>query len=117
MPGTPTAAILITEDGTVRLVVLDLADSLRSTYEYLDCELGTVVELSPRLDMWLDKDALPARPLNPAATRLAAVHGHVHQPYHGPALLTGVRPSGTTVGLTDEQERSLLAFLSAHATA
>ena len=116
MPAAPTCAVLIREDGSVRQVVLDLSeDALSSLCGHLRCEKIAVVYLTDHLDLWVERDAeFSRRPFNPAATALAASFDPDHHPCHGPALLTGARPrTGRTVGLTDDQVRTVLAHVCA----
>lgn len=120
MPAAPTHAVLIREDGSVRQVVLNLSeDALPSICCHLACEKISVVYLTDRLDLWIERDAqFSRRPFNPAATTLAGSFDTNHRPCHGPALITGARPrTGRTVGLNDDQVRALLAHLPAAAVA
>ncbi len=85
------AAITITPQGQINTQEWQLDEAgtlphLAAVGGYVD-----VVSLSPTLDMWVnDEGLLVGLPLNRVATtELAAEHGHVHQVYVGPVVLTG----------------------------
>jgi hypothetical protein len=115
MPTAPTCAVLISQDGTVRQVVLDLAqDALPSICDHLGYGKVAVVYLTDRLDLYVQRDAFLRQPVNAAANGLAAAFDPEHLPCHGPALVVGARPmTGRTVGLTGDQVRAVLAHLPA----
>jgi hypothetical protein len=115
MPTAPTCAVLISQDGAVRQVVLDLArDALPSICDHLGYDKVAVVYLTDRLDLYVQQDAFLRRPVNAAATDLASAFDPDHPPCHGPALVVGARlMTGRTVGLTDDQVRAVLPHIRA----
>ncbi|ASY36975.1 MULTISPECIES: DUF3846 domain-containing protein [unclassified Streptomyces] len=99
-------AVLITCSGAIAEIDLPETSEARATVyrSVLRCDAYDVVALTSRLDMWLDDERLYRHPVNPLATLFAMRHGFVHQPYHGPVLLTGgANEDGDTLPLTGEQ--------------
>ena len=95
-------ALLITVQAEVTVIELpEDGENLRLMYEKLECRSVDVVELTPRVDMWLDDEGMYNQPANIVATALAQRFGKVHQMYHGPVLLTA-NAGGETVPLAPE---------------
>lgn len=104
-------AILITAEADIIPIDLptDPAERQAVMRAVIRCNLYDLVALTTRLDMWIDEGGLYRHPVNELATALAARHGFTHQPYHGPALLTGgADEDGETLPLNFDMIRALL---------
>lgn len=103
----------IAVDGTVDTTEWDTTSG---TLDHLRTALGgwvDVVSLSPTLDMWVnDEGLINGMEVNQVATALARTYGLAHQPYAGPAVLTGgADAEGNTCPLSESQVRLLLTLL------
>lgn len=104
-------AILITPEADIVPIQLPTEPAERQAVmrAVIRCDLYDLVALTTRLDMWIDEEGLYRHPVNELATALAARHGFNHQPYHGPALLTGgADEDGETLPLNIDMIRALL---------
>lgn len=108
-------ALVLHPDGELYELNLptDTRARLRAKYATLDCSLVDVVQLTTKLDMWIDDEGLITnRPINGPATCLARHYGHTVQPYAGPVLLCGVDPLGNSIDLDRDQIIALLTRLA-----
>lgn len=63
---------------------------LGGMYRALGCNLVDVVQLTARLDMWIDDEGiLTEQPLNGSASYIALRYGFTWQYYHGTVLFAG----------------------------
>lgn len=113
MTATPHALLLTTDAEVVEINLgADGRARLAAMYALLRCTSVDVVALTSQWDMWIDDEGLYNHPVNPAASALARRFGFVHQPYHGPVLITGgADDEGDTLPLTRDSLRGLLATL------
>ncbi|MGW4718287.1 DUF3846 domain-containing protein [Nocardia sp. NPDC004260] len=102
-------SLVIQPDGEVYRINLNPGRShLTQMYEHLDCSLVDVVRLDDGLDMWLDDEGMYNHEINPLATLIAHLYGHVHQPYWGPVLICSVDSEGESVDMDDATAAALL---------
>jgi hypothetical protein len=107
-------SLVIQPNGEVYRINLNPGrDHLTQMYEHLDCNLVDVVRLDDGLDMWLDDEGMYRHEINPLATLIAHLHGHVHQPYWGPVLICSVDDEGDSVDMDDAVATALLERLEA----
>ncbi|WP_314416114.1 DUF3846 domain-containing protein [Streptomyces kroppenstedtii] len=86
------------------------AAGLRTLYAEIGCICITVVDLSPKVSMWLDDEGIiNGSPVNQWATTVYSATAPVHQKYHGTAVFTGGTDArGNTTGLTRDNCDALL---------
>ncbi|MGW7513905.1 DUF3846 domain-containing protein [Streptomyces massasporeus] len=87
-------------------------DTLNTLYREIDCTSIAVVDLSPKVSMWLDDEGmLKSSPVNHPAMLLYSISAPIHQAYHGTAVFTGgPDAAGNTTGLTLDRCHALLAL-------
>lgn len=102
--------LLIGTDGTARVIDLTEKGNRLATLQHYCASGGNVdvVQLTSQLDMWVDDEGIYTSDINHAATRIAQRFGHLHQPYYGPAMLTGFTSDGDTTGLSIAQAHHLI---------
>ncbi|MFD9099417.1 DUF3846 domain-containing protein [Streptomyces collinus] len=88
----------------------DSTANLRTLYTAIGCTHVDVVDLSPKVSMWLDDDGIhTGAPVNKWATLLYAITAPLHQNYYGTAVFTGGPDAqGDTTGLTRDSCDALL---------
>ena len=105
-------SIAATAEETVSNVELDGANTLRSLYDSLSCDLIQTIQLPGHIDAIFDEEGkvTGAEP-NDLATIVALVLGFRFLPgdyIAGPVVFLGYTDDGEHVSLTDQQRRAVL---------
>lgn len=94
-----TKAILITENGAIRPVLIDGADDI---LRYLCCEMFDVCRLPKNLDVFVsDTGLIDGRRVNVLVSALASEYTGIQRALFGHALLLGTDGNGATVDLPE----------------
>lgn len=107
MSSNPTGFVVVTTDGTTRIVQPPAADApggamLELLYREMDVEMVDVVHLGGLL--FADEEGLiNDSPVNGVATAIAIEAGLTHQPYVGDVLFARTDEEGDAISLTAEQ--------------
>ncbi len=125
MSGTTTGFVVVTTDGTTRVVSPPPADApdgalLELLYRELGVTIVEVVHLDGLLfadgtgdgiDMWCDEEGmLNDSPVNDLAAAIAMESGLTHQPYFGNLLFARTDEKGEAIALTAQQVEWLLVL-------
>lgn len=108
------SALVIKTTGEISEVDVEAGGSvLANLYREIGCTVVEPVQLTDDLCLWLDEEGLLTKePFNAVATTLAGLHGYVHQPYVGHAVLVRTTDDGDSANLTAEQFGVAVSMLS-----
>ncbi|GAB1340872.1 DUF3846 domain-containing protein [Streptomyces sp. E-15] len=103
-------ALVIHPDASFKVIDWEEnSNSLNVLYREIDFSSVAVVDISPKVAMWLDDDGIiRGAAVNRPATAIYATIAPVHQNYYGTAVFTGIDSRGNTTGLTYDRCEALL---------
>ncbi|MGW7341204.1 DUF3846 domain-containing protein [Streptomyces sp. NPDC054808] len=105
-----TFALVLRPDASFKVVEFsgDSPTGLSTIYSEIDSPNIAVMDLSPKISVWLDDDGNNGAALNRPAIAIHAATILVSHDYYGTAVYTGTDPQNRTTGLTLDNCAALL---------
>ncbi|MEU6102803.1 DUF3846 domain-containing protein [Streptomyces flaveolus] len=103
-------ALVLRPDASFKVIEFagDSPADLAALYSEINSPNIAVMDLSPRLSVWLDDDGITGGSPNRPATVIHAATVLVHHDYYGTAVYTGTDAQNRTTGLTLDNCAALL---------
>ncbi|MFF9273320.1 DUF3846 domain-containing protein [Streptomyces rochei] len=103
-------ALILRPDASFKVVEFsgDSPADLGTIYREIDSPSIAVMDLSPKLSVWLDDDGVTGGTLNRPAIIIHAATKFVPHDYYGTAVYTGIDAGDRTTGLTLDTCTALL---------
>ncbi|MGW2176389.1 hypothetical protein ACWC1C_38265 [Streptomyces sp. NPDC001705] len=105
-----TFALILRPDTCFKIVEFsgDSPADLNTIYREIDSPNIAVMDLSPKISVWLSDDEITGGILNRPAIAIHAATIFVSHDYYGTAVYTGTDPQNRTTGLTLDNCSALL---------